>query len=77
MSAEVLTMPPTAPAFERLTIDREAFRRLCLEAAAARGVMQACATTLGAQGPALATIQRVDAALGAAVDAALVTARPA
>ena len=77
MSAQVLTMPPTAPAFERLTIDREAFRRLCVDAAAARGVLQACITTLGAQGAALATIRKAEADLGAAIDAALVTARPA
>lgn len=77
MSAEVLTMPPREPSFERITVDREAFRRLFVEAGAARGALQACVTTLGVQGPALATLQKVEAELGEAIDAVLRTVRPA
>lgn len=77
MSAEVLTMPPTAPSFDRLTVDREAFRRLCVEAGTARGALQAVITTLGPQGQALVTIRNAEAALGEAIDAVLVTVRPA
>ena len=77
MSAEVLTQPPTAPAFDRLSVDRAAFRRLCIDAGAALGVLQACVTTLGPAGAARATIERTEANLRAAIDAALTTARPA
>jgi len=77
VSAEVLTMPPTAPSFDRLTVDREAFRRLCVEAGGACGALQACAATLGLQGQALATLQKVEADLRAALAAAVAASRPA
>jgi hypothetical protein len=76
MSAEVLTMPNTQP-FVRMSIDREAFRRLCIDASVATGMLQACITTLGAHGAAVEMMKKCEGDLRAAIAAALVSARPA